>query len=47
MEGQWAFSIDNDIRVVYQWLGKSAVRFLAIGSHLQVYPRQKTPGRKS
>ncbi|MCJ7739923.1 type II toxin-antitoxin system mRNA interferase toxin, RelE/StbE family [Candidatus Microgenomates bacterium] len=37
MEGQWAFSINSDIRIVYEWLGKNTVRFLAIGGHKIVY----------
>lgn len=41
MEGKWAFSITDDIRVVYQWLGKTTVRFLAIGGHRKAYRRKK------
>lgn len=37
MEGQWAFSITNDVRIVYRWKGKSRVQFLAIGGHEKVY----------
>lgn len=37
MTGRWAFSITNDIRIVYRWVGKFTVRFLAIGPHKQVY----------
>lgn len=37
LEDKWAISITDDIRVVYEWLGKSMVRFLAIGTHPQVY----------
>lgn len=37
MEGKWAFSVDNDVRVVFEWLGKTTVRFLAIGDHNKVY----------
>lgn len=37
MKGKWAFSITDDIRIVYVWLGKKKVRFLAIGSHKTVY----------
>ncbi len=40
MEGKFAFSIDEDIRIVYEWVGKSAVRFLAIGRHNKVYSKQ-------
>ena len=37
MEGKWSFSITDDIRIVYEWVGKSTVRFLAIGGHGKVY----------
>lgn len=37
MEGKWAFSITGDIRIVYEWIGKRDVRFLAIGTHTEVY----------
>ena len=37
MKGNWAFSITGDIRIVYKWLGKKEVRFLAIGGHKKVY----------
>jgi len=37
MKGQWAFSITGDIRIVYRWIGKNEVRFLAIGGHKKVY----------
>lgn len=40
MEGKWAFSITDDIRVVYEWMGKTTVRFLAIGGHKKVYKRK-------
>jgi len=39
MEGKWSFSIDGDIRIVYEWIGKSTVRFLAIGAHKEVYSK--------
>lgn len=39
MEGKWAFSITDNIRIVYEWLGKTTVRFLAIGGHKRVYKR--------
>ena len=39
MEGKWAFSAKEDIRIVYEWLSKTRVRFLAIGSHHKVYSR--------
>ena len=37
MKGQWAFSITSDVRIVYEWMGKNWVRFLAIGGHIKVY----------
>lgn len=37
MLGKFAFSITNDVRIVYKWLGKNEVRFLAIGGHKKVY----------
>ncbi len=37
MKGKWAFSITDDIRVIYEWMGENTVRFLAIGKHPQVY----------
>lgn len=40
MEGKWAFSITDDIRIVYEWLGKTTVRFLAIGRHKKVYQKK-------
>lgn len=38
--GRWAFSITDDIRIVYEWIGKTTVRFLAIGGHQKVYQRR-------
>lgn len=40
LEGKWAFSITDDIRIVYEWLGKTTVRFLAIGGHTRIYKRK-------
>lgn len=40
MAGKWAFSITGDIRIVYEWLNKTTVRFLAIGRHQKVYQRR-------
>lgn len=37
MKGKLAFSITDDIRIIYKWTGKSSVRFLTIGSHSKVY----------
>ncbi len=44
MEGKWAFLITDNVRIVYEILGKHTVRFLAIGSHLKVYKRTSQPG---
>ena len=38
LKGKWAFSITDDIRIIYEWIGKNTVRFLAIGAHKKVYP---------
>lgn len=40
MKGKFAFSITGDIRIVFEWLGKRTVRFLAIGGHKKVYTRK-------
>ena len=37
LKGKWAFSITDDIRIVYEWKTKNTVRFLAIGKHEKVY----------
>jgi addiction module RelE/StbE family toxin len=37
MEGKYAFSIDEDIRVIYEWVRKNQVKLLNIGTHKQVY----------
>lgn len=37
MLGKWSFSITDDFRIIYEWLGKTTVRFLAIGPHVKVY----------
>ena len=39
MKGKFAFSITDNIRIVYEWLGKSTIRFLAIGTHNKVYKK--------
>lgn len=41
MKGKFAFSITSDVRIVYEWLGKNTVRFLAIGGHKKVYAKNK------
>ena len=40
MKGKWAFSITDDIRIVYEWKTKNMARFLAIGGHEKVYGRK-------
>lgn len=37
LSGKWAFSITDDIRIIYSFRGKNTVRFLAIGTHREVY----------
>lgn len=37
LEGKYAFSVTGDIRIVYEWKGKTTARFLVIGSHRAVY----------
>lgn len=39
LRGYWAFSITNDIRIIYQWIGKNRVSFEGIGGHPKVYDR--------
>ena len=41
LRGKWAFSVTDDIRIVYEWLGKMTVRYLAIGKHPTVYPKSR------
>ena len=41
MTGKWAFSITDDIRIVYEWLSNSTVRFQEIGPHDKVYIKRK------
>jgi len=37
LKGKWAFSITDDIRIVYEWQAKNTVRFLRIGPHTTAY----------
>jgi mRNA-degrading endonuclease YafQ of YafQ-DinJ toxin-antitoxin module len=39
MRGKYAFSVTDDIRIIFVRIGKSTARFLAIGSHEDVYTR--------
>lgn len=46
MKGKFAFSVTGDIRIVYEWLGKNTVRFLAIGGHNRVYVKNNVQIKK-
>ena len=35
--GQWAFSVDDDCRVVFEFIGEDKVLLIDIGSHDEVY----------
>ena len=37
MSGKYAFSVTDDIRIIFVWQGKSTALFLAIGKHKEVY----------
>lgn len=37
LRGKRAFSVGGDVRVIYQFLSKSTILLLRIGSHNQVY----------
>jgi proteic killer suppression protein len=37
LEGQWAFSIDEDCRVVFEFMGEDKVLLIDIGTHDEVY----------
>lgn len=37
LKDRWAFSIDEDVRIVLKRIGVHTVRFLAIGGHKEVY----------
>ncbi len=37
LEGQWAFTIDEDCRVVFEFLGEDQVLLIDIGGHDEVY----------
>lgn len=47
MVGEWSFSITDDIRIIYDWLGKTTVRFLTIGPHVKVYSKPKVSKKQS
>ena len=37
LEGQWAVSVDEDCRVVFEFIGEDKVLLIDIGSHDEVY----------
>lgn len=37
LDGYWAFSITDDIRIIYERMSKTTARFIAIGTHKDVY----------
>jgi len=37
LEGQWAFSVDEDYRVVFEFIGEDRALLIDIGSHDEVY----------
>jgi addiction module RelE/StbE family toxin len=41
LKGKYAISVTEDIRIIFEWLDKRTVRFLAIGPHSKVYPGYK------
>ena len=41
LKGKLAFRVTDDVRVVFEWLGKNTVRLLAIGGHKKVYSKRR------
>jgi mRNA-degrading endonuclease YafQ of YafQ-DinJ toxin-antitoxin module len=39
LKGKYAFSVTNNHRIIFEWVGKSTARFLAIGTHKEVYKK--------
>jgi addiction module RelE/StbE family toxin len=37
LEGLWAFSVDDDCRVIFEFIGEDRVLLIDIGSHNEVY----------
>jgi addiction module RelE/StbE family toxin len=37
LEGLWAFSVDNDLRIVFEFLGEDRALLIDVGSHDEVY----------
>ena len=40
LTGKWAISVDNDVRIVFEWKGNYRVRFLAIDRHSEIYKKE-------
>ncbi len=38
MTGTYAFSVTDDIRIIFEKTGPQTVRFIGIGTHPQMYP---------
>ena len=41
LKGKWSFRVTDDVRVVFERLGKNTIRLLAIGGHQKVYSKQR------
>ena len=37
LDGRWAFSVDDDCRVVFEFIGEDRVLLIDIGGHDEVY----------
>ena len=37
LAGQWAFSVDDDCRIVFEFVGEYQVLLIDVGSHDEVY----------
>ncbi len=37
LAGQWAFSVDDDCRIVFEFVGEDRVLLIDVGSHDEVY----------
>jgi addiction module RelE/StbE family toxin len=37
LAGQWAFSVDNDCRIVFEFVGEDRALLIDVGSHDEVY----------
>jgi toxin HigB-1 len=37
LAGQWAFSVDNDCRIIFEFVGEDRVLLIDVGSHDEVY----------